>query len=389
MGNRALAHIEKVKNIVPVYYEGNPAEKVEMVQVLDFLVMAQRGEFKIGDLAVFIEVDSIVPEKPIFEFLRAKKFTIKAMKMGAKFSDTVGNRIISQGILFKPSEVLENIEIVEGLDVTAQLGVLKVIEDIEEDASLKDTKVLSLKTKIHRSLMKKSWYRYLNKLYVNMVGSPIKGVWADWMPVKSDEVNIQNIFTRLKNKFGDSKGWIVTEKMEGQNMSVYRYTDTKLFGLIKNRTNGVCTHSRNLITDDGSQFWKTAKKIELIKKLNSLNHDYFIRGEHCGPGIQKNIYDFKDYKFFVFEIYDIENSRLLTYDETIEICNKIGLDFVPVLDLDYQLPNSAAELLEYATAASKHNPKRLREGVVLRRRDNPLISVKARSPRYLAGDKTP
>jgi len=58
MGNRALAHIEKIVKTYPI--EG--ADKVEMAQVLDFHVMVKKGQFKVGELVTYIEVDSILPD---------------------------------------------------------------------------------------------------------------------------------------------------------------------------------------------------------------------------------------------------------------------------------------------------------------------------------------
>jgi hypothetical protein len=51
----------------------------------------QKEQFKAGDLCVYVEIDSVMPEKPEYEFLRSKDFRIKTMKMAG---------VISQGICF-------------------------------------------------------------------------------------------------------------------------------------------------------------------------------------------------------------------------------------------------------------------------------------------------
>jgi len=139
MSERALAHIEKIVKTYPI--EG--ADNIEMVQVLDFHVVAKKGEFKIDDTVVYIEVDSILPDglpddlkasydilkkelkkatgeriqeieremseiiskntRPEFEFLRQKKFRVLARKYN--FDNNFGGKIISQGIIF-PLEIL-------------------------------------------------------------------------------------------------------------------------------------------------------------------------------------------------------------------------------------------------------------------------------------------
>ena len=59
--------------------------------------MCKKNEFKIGDKIVYIEIDSIVPERPEFEFLRNRKFRIRTIKLRGQ---------ISQGLIL-PLSVLQ------------------------------------------------------------------------------------------------------------------------------------------------------------------------------------------------------------------------------------------------------------------------------------------
>ena len=86
-GKRSLAHVEKVAWVKPI--EG--ADNIEVIGVLGWVCIAKIGEFKKGDLCVYIEIDSKVPEKEWSEFLRKKHFKIKTMKLN-RFN------VISQGI---------------------------------------------------------------------------------------------------------------------------------------------------------------------------------------------------------------------------------------------------------------------------------------------------
>lgn len=362
-------------------HEDKYAEKVEMTQVLDFHVITQKGQFKEGDLALYIEVGSILPETPAVEFLRPKKFTIKAMKMGSKFTSQDGGRIISQGIMFKPEELLgSSVTPVEGLDVTEALGITKVIEDAEEDASFKETKELTFTDKIDKTLMRFPLYRKVKK---SIMGQSVKGTWQDWMPAKSDEENIQKLFTKLKNQFGDDDGWYVTEKMEGQSHSTYILRSKYFFGLKTRTTKGVCSRTRNIITDDGSRFWLTTKELKIHKILEGLDKDFFVRAEHCGPSIQKNIYGFLNYRLFFYDVWDINNQRKLPFSEYVSFCKDNCLDICPILDENFKLPGTVQELLDYSNGYSVHGNKVLREGVVIRRKDNPNISFKVKSPEYM------
>jgi len=53
--------------------------------------ICKKGEFKKGDLVVYCEIDSVIPERPEFEFLRSKNFRIRTIKLRGQ---------ISQGIIF-------------------------------------------------------------------------------------------------------------------------------------------------------------------------------------------------------------------------------------------------------------------------------------------------
>lgn len=85
---RALAHVEKIEWIRPI----GGADNIELIGVLGWVCIAKKGEFNVGDMAVYIEIDSKCPETDErFAFLANKKFKVKTMKLG-KF------KVISHGI---------------------------------------------------------------------------------------------------------------------------------------------------------------------------------------------------------------------------------------------------------------------------------------------------
>ena len=87
MSERSLAHIEKIAWIKPI--EG--ADNIELIGILGWVCIAKKGEFSVGDLAVYFEIDSKLPEAEWSEFMRPKHFKVKTMKLG-KFN------VISQGL---------------------------------------------------------------------------------------------------------------------------------------------------------------------------------------------------------------------------------------------------------------------------------------------------
>ena len=77
--------------------------------------------------------------------------------------------------------------------------------------------------------------------------------------------------------------------------------------------------------------------------------------------------------------------RKLNYEESIQFSKKWNLPFVPVLDEHFKLPENADDLLSYSNGNTifGNNLKQIREGVVLRLRNNYEVSFKARSPKYI------
>lgn len=411
MAERALAHIEKVVTVYPI--EG--ADNIEMVQVLDFHVVSQKSNgYKKGDLVLYIEVDSILPDglepadqarlgviktllkkatgddiakleaereeiiakntRPEFEDLRAKKFRIKARKFL--------NKVVSQGIMFPLSILPADIVPVEGLDVTAALGITKVVEDAE-DVNTEEQTVLNKKGDFEKFLdhhfMRYALYR---KGKDSFKGMDRTGKWEPWMASQTDEENIQKVFTRMKAKYGDREVWNVTSKIEGQSMSVYNHQVPTLFGLRTRNDFGVCTHHRHLVTDDGSRFWQTAKELDIQARLKAINKNLMIQGEHAGGKIQGNIYKLPSHKFFVFKIWDIEKKRRYDLDDMLEFCFKYEFDHVPVVARKFALPETVQELLDFSNGTDELVPgvKVAREGIVF---DFEEDHFKVKSPEYL------
>ena len=410
MGERALAHIEKMVTIYGI--EG--ADKIEMGQVLDFHVVVKKGEFKAGDLVVYIEVDSILPDGlplplqaeydalkktlkkatgadiaiinqkmadiiaqntlPEFEFLRQKRFTIKAMKLGKM-------GVVSMGIIFSLEILPGDLIPVEGMDVTEALNITKVIEDPDE---VNDAETFTKKKKskfenfMDHHFQRYAFYRRLKK---EIKGVERKGVWEDWMAPKTDEENVQKIFSKAKEQYGNDE-WTVSDKLEGQSFSAYTRITKKWFGLKTDIHFGICSRSRHMLNDDGSRFWQTTKELDLEKKLRAIGLNVMIQAEHCGPGIQKNIYKLQKHNTYVFKVWDIDKQRAYTTDEMIDFCQKYGFETVPIVDRHYKLPETVQEILKYSNGTDELAPGVvvMREGIVL---SNDKIHFKVKNPEYL------
>lgn len=60
---RKLASVQYVHDITPI--EG--ADMIEVAHVLGWQCVVKKGEFEVGDLGVYFEIDSFLPIKPEFE----------------------------------------------------------------------------------------------------------------------------------------------------------------------------------------------------------------------------------------------------------------------------------------------------------------------------------
>jgi len=106
MSERKLASIQRVVDIKSI----ENADKIELVFVQGWQVVCKRGEFHIGDLVVYVEIDSLMPEK----LLKLSNFWDNVKNKGMLDSNS-GNRVrtrkfrgaLSQGLVLHLS-VLEN-----------------------------------------------------------------------------------------------------------------------------------------------------------------------------------------------------------------------------------------------------------------------------------------
>ena len=353
---RKLATIREITDIQPI--EGR--DRIVLATVDGWHVIVTKEDFNVGTKCVYCEIDSVLPEKPEFEFLRSKKFRIRTMKMAG---------VISQGICF-PLSILpvkkDGSEYEIGEDVTDIIGVKQYEETMDNDKEVAPSKS---KKKYPAFLMRFKWFRKL------VLPKKTKGGFPPFIS-KTDEERIQNMPWILKDK----QEWIATEKVDGQSGT---------FALVKHkgwfRTHYeyiVCSRNLRLGNHDGSSYWRVSDKYEIENVLKNMigNHEWIaIQGECIGPKIQKNKYGVTDCDLFVFNLI-YPNGRVGSRLAK-SMCEQHGLNFVPILDEHVVLPDTVDEVLSYAHGQS-HLADTLREGIVFRTHDGKQ-SFKAVDPEFL------
>lgn len=316
---RKLASVQYVHDVTPII----GADKIELVHILGWQCVANKGQFKTGDKAVYFEIDSFLPVRPEFEFLRSSSckeneilgsgFRLRTMKFRGQ---------ISQGLVLplKELNVPESVDV--GTDVTEYLGVRKW--EIEERATTGGTVIGSLPYTVP---------------YTN-------------------ETRIQEM-PELINEFG-GKMYYITIKMDGSSHSIS----------IDENGFHVTGHNYEYKDDDSSDFYKLVKargyKLAMEKYMTAEGiKTMTIQGEFCGPGIQKNKLKLSKPEWYVFTI--IVDGKRVGLTDLLLITDGLGMEHVPVEEAGVDLPKrypTVEALLERAEGEYPNGGPR--EGIVIR-----------------------
>ena len=317
---RKLASIQTIINVEPI----ENADAIELAHVLGWQCVIKKGEVSTGDKVVYFEIDSFLPIKPEFEFLRSSSYRkSELLGEGFKLRTMKFRGQISQGLVLPISvfkEIDPNIEI--DTDVTDLLGVKKW--EIPEQAS---------------------------------TGGTIIGERPNNVP-KTDETRVQ-ANPALINEFAGLEYYIST-KMDGSSHSIS--VDTNGFH--------VTGHNYEFKNDGKSDFYNfiLAKRFNenLINYVaNNGIKDMVIQGELCAPGIQKNRLKLTKPEWYVFTI-KIDGKRV-GLDKMLEVCNELGMTTVPIEERGMDLPSkypTVEALLDRADGNYSTGGKK--EGIVIR-----------------------
>ena len=376
---RELCYIVKIDAIEPIVGSDN----CEAAIVGGWRVMTRKETFKPGNMAVYFEIDSKVPEKEPFKFLEKKHYKVKTQKytFGGK-----GN-FISQGLLMPLTDFPDLFEedhvsnmgwiykgvkceynIVEpGQFLTKLLGVkYSVAEDNTRKS--KSDKFTKMRAR-HQKLFKKNklvqwlWNRQWGKeiLFFFLGNKKDKKGWPDWVR-KTDEERCQNLPQLFP---GDETKWIVTEKIDGSS-TTFTYKR-------KGKNKGFYVCSRNVCFDtpekaekcyyDSNIYLEMAEKYDIENKLKEILEKYggdydfvTLQGETYGESVQKRTYSIDGRDFMAFNLIfgnDINNQDRLSSTQMKTILDEYTIPSVPILNTSYQLPQTCDELLIYADGESE------------------------------------
>jgi RNA ligase (TIGR02306 family) len=326
-----MSTVRKLASIKPITYI-KPIEGADAIEcaIVDggWPVVVKKGEYKVGDIAIYLEIDSWVPHElaPFLskgqeprEYNGVKGERLRTVKLRGQ---------VSQGLLL-PIELTFWRDI--GTDLTESLGIQKWEPPIP--AQLQGT---------------------------------MKGNFPHFIP-KTDQERCQNL---RKDIFETHKDEIyeVTVKLDGSSTTIY----------VKDGEVGVCSRNIDLIETEGNSFWKAARDQGLIDALlqycNTNDVEIAIQGELIGEGIQGNPEKLKGQRFYLFDIYNISGGYYMKPYERygiLDILTKMfgaDIEHVPIIDQHVFLTQeykTIDDLLNFAEGLSL-NPQTKREGLVFK-----------------------
>lgn len=305
--------VQKIENIVP-----HPnADNLEIINLenLGWQVVAQKNIHKIGDKVVYIEIDSIVPEGDVFEFLRNKHFRVRPIKLRGESS---------WGLILPIKE----------------FGISEAEYDIDDDID-------------HITGVVK----YVKELPVELTGQA-KGNFPSFIIPKTDEINLLSSKS-VYNEFNSLKCY-VSVKCDGSSCS-----------FINKRGFDKMLCSRKLIIDiESSNKEKRSAFIETSNKYSLFDiipEGYAVQGEVVGPSVNGNKLQLKDFDLFIFNVFDIsgQDYKLLGLNEMREFCQNYNLKMVEILEENFIVPENPKDLIDIA-ANLKYGSGAKAEGMVVR-----------------------
>ena len=393
-GVRELAYVVKIDNILPI--EG--ADRVELACVGGWRIMVKKNQFKVGDYAIYFEIDSKVPEEEPFMFLAPKHFKVKTQKY---FKGTV----LSQGLLmsfddFKdekgntPSWVM-SLEArvaakkeIEHEGLTEVIGVTYAVEEDNKRKAKSDDKYKKMAQR-RPNIFKKHWARWMmkrewgRKVMFFFFGKKKdkKGGWPNWVS-KTDEERVQNMPWILEDK----SEWIATEKVDGTSTTAtYKKTGRKKHeyyicsrNVVFDKPDKNCFYETNVYTEMSEKYHFEEVLADIVEKYNL--EWATLQGETYGAGIQKREYGLKGHDFCGFNLIFSDRGRLNSV-EAKKIMEEYNIPWVPIINEHFILPDTVEELLKIATDKSAIDGG-MREGLVFRSVDG-TKSFKAVSNEFL------
>lgn len=405
-GQRELAYLVTVDEIKPI----PNYDRVEYARTNGWWCVVKKDQFKVGDIAIYFEVDSQVPATEEFAFLESKKYKIKTQRMC---------KVLSQGLLMHPLDFNgwtvvtpiggeptiktdKGIELHLGDGVTEILGVTyadaadnarkaNVIADPNQKYKAMAQRHAKLfKKPIFRKLMKTSWGRKILFVFFGKKRDKIPTHFPTHFEYihKTDEERVENMPFVLKDK----RKLIASEKLDGTSSTyiLERKPFNKFEFYVLSRNVRQLTPEQECYHDDNI-YWEMAFKYDIENHLKQYLKDnpelkyVCVQGESVG-NVQGNPLKLNENDFYGFNFIRSDVGRISSLEGR-EILKNWGMKWVPILSTEWVNPDTMEEMKALADGKSVVNPAVLREGIVYRDPNDGSFSFKNVSNKFLEKKK--
>lgn len=370
--SRKLASVQTVKAIKPI--EG--ADRIEIVQILNWDCVARKGEYQVGDKVVYFEIDSLLPDIPAFEFLKGSSWSQKLSKY--KISTHKFRNQISQGLVIPISQAVEIYDQInpDYADTALPEEMMNPVEGTDLTELLKIEK------------------------YEPPVSNGALGdiIHHEWYIPKTDEERIQVCAADVLPAYMNSEqdDWYSSIKLDGTSCTVGLFDDAFLIG-----GRNQFYKDENMYTTTVNKYFENGAK-EKFENYKAINGIYVaFQGELCGPGIQGNKLGLKEKEWFIFNAFVSKTGKNGSYVKCdllymLKLCEDFGLKHVPLIDAEDKfkfdpketVDNTVEKLLKYVDDIKYRkyfedaSSSQIAEGVVFRTEDM-TYSFKVISNKYL------
>lgn len=399
-GERELCYVVKVNQVEPI--EGY--DKVEKAWVNGWTVLVRKNQFKPNDLAIYLEIDSKTPETEPFKFLEQKHYKVKSQKF-------CKGTVLSQGLLMSfedfPNIFFQDLATLNDLSWCYKKGIVNEYPATEVKEGDPLTKILNIsyaiaadnkrkstnnkysgmvqrhqklfkENKIVKWLYKRKWGKELLFIFLGKK-SDNKRAFPKHFPYihVTDEERVENLVPGILE---DKREWIQTLKIDGTSTTFI--LERKPFGrfefyVVSRNVRQLTPDQANWHSKDGDNvYWEMAYKYNIEEKLKDMLTDHpdwkyvGLQGETAGPGVQGNPHKLNEVKFYGFNLIDSETGRWNSVYAQ-EYMKLYGIEWVPIINTKYILPNTIEELKAQADEGEieLNGGSGLREGYVYRSQD--------------------
>lgn len=347
---RKLVTLRKVKEIKPIV----DADNIELARIDGWQCVVKKGEFEVGDLGIYFEVDSVLPKDERWSFMENSKWRVKTRTFRGA---------LSQGLLL-PLDIITEDEWDEIMEIADEESTGSIIDVAKDKIDLSD--VFGVRKYIHPSELED--------------GTDTAGGFPGFLR-KTDQERIQNLSDEYEEDLRFHP-YEITEKLEGTSITIYYNSFIDEFG--------VC--SRNLRKKRSNYpIWRIVDEVGYEDLLKEYGKPIALQGELIGPSIQGNHYDLSEHQFRIFDVWDISRHEYMIPMKRYNCLEHLfGGPFplehhVPVLEVAYTdtYLRSTDDLLDMADTHSRIYIDVPVEGLVFKSMGDPSISFKAINNNYL------